>query len=335
MSSAPAPAQANRIVFDGKQQVRLEPFEVGMPGEGEVRIRTQFSLMSTGTENIVFNRLFDPDTHWDRWVKYPFYPGYSAVGVVEAAGSGSRFKAGDRIAARCPHRSHAVVTEDRCAPIPAGVPMEAAAWFALAKIAFHGARAAKYSLGDQVLVIGVGPIGQMSIRWAFAAGAQSVIAVDATPDRLELARRGGATTVISAPIAEAREQILAANGGELPGIVIDSTGNAQVFQAALGLARRFGKVVVLGDTGQPTSQALNSDVITRGITIVGAHDGHNDAQWNGATIAHLFFALVATGRFSLDGLNTHVFKPGQCVEAYRTANHERAKTLGILFDWRD
>ena len=50
-------------------------------------VRINLSLMSTGTENIVFNRLFDPGTHWDEWVKYPFYPGYTAVGTVESTGA--------------------------------------------------------------------------------------------------------------------------------------------------------------------------------------------------------------------------------------------------------
>ena len=333
MSSVPATINATRLVFPAKQQVHLESFQVSPPAKGEVLIRTEFSLMSTGTENIVFNRLFDPGTHWEDWVKYPFYPGYAAVGTVEASAS-SKFQTGDRVAARYSHQSHALVPENNAWHIPPGISLESAPWFALAKIAFHGALAAGYQLGDRVLIIGAGPIGQMSIRWAHAAGAAAVIAVDAVPDRLELARQGGATAVISAPADQAREQILAANEGQLPGIVIDTTGNAQVFGAALGLAARFGKVVILGDTGRPGGQTLTSDVIVRGVIVVGAHDAHGSDRWNNGTVSQLFFGLVASGRFSLDGLKTHVFKPAECADAYLTANRDRAKTMGILFDWR-
>jgi 2-desacetyl-2-hydroxyethyl bacteriochlorophyllide A dehydrogenase len=331
VSSATLPAR--RIVFTGKQEVHLEDFELPEPEGDQITVRTEFSLMSTGTENIVFNRHFDPGTHWDTWVKYPFQPGYSSVGTVEKAGAGS-FKVGDRVASRYPHQSHAVLAPARCWQIPAAIPFESAPWFSLAKIAFHGAQAADYRLGHSVLVIGAGPIGQMSIRWARAAGAESIVAVDAVPDRLELARRGGATAVISAPIAAAREQILEANRGALPDIVIDSTGNAQVFAAALGLAAQFGKVVVLGDTGQPSDQRLTPDVVIRGVRVVGAHDSHDDEKWHNGTITRLFFSLVASGRISLEGLNTHIFRPTDCVEAYATANRERAKTMGIVFDWR-
>ena len=336
MYTTPTTLPAHRLVFTDKQKVHLEAFELRAPKEDEVLVRTQYSLMSTGTENIVFNRLFDPGTHWDQWVKYPFYPGYCAVGVVEIADQAGRYQVGERIVTRTEHRSHSVVNAsgNRLVSPPDSIPSEVAPWFGLAKIAFHGAYAAGYRLGDSVLVIGTGPIGQMSIRWARAAGAGVIIAVDAVPDRLALARAGGATAVISAPITEAREQILAANEGQLPGIVIDSTGNAKVFQAALGLVAQFGRVVVLGDTGQPASQSLSPDVVLRGVTIVGAHDGHNDARWNNETITKLFFSLAATGRFSLEGLNTHVYQPAQCAEAYETANRDRAKTMGILFDWR-
>ncbi len=332
MSNAPA-LDASRLAFTGKQQVQLEDFQLPAPNADQVLIRTEFTLMSTGTENIVFNRNFDAGTHWDNWVKYPFYPGYCAVGRVEAPGD-SAFRVGDPVAMRYGHQSRNVVAVKNCYPIPTGVPLESAPWFALAKIAFHGAQAANYHLGDSVLVIGAGPIGQMSIRWARAAGAASIIVVDAVPDRLEMARRGGATATIAASIDAAREEILAANDGAQPEIVIDSTGNAQVFSVALHLVAQFGKVVLLGDTGQPGSQKLSPDVVVRGVTIVGAHDGHTTEKWDNRTIARLFFSLVASGRFSLDGLNTHFFKPADCAEAYLIANRERAKTMGIVFDWR-
>lgn len=332
--STPDSNHSRRIVFTGKQEVMIEPFEAGTPGKGEVLVRSQLSLMSTGTENIVFNRLFDAGTHWDNWVKYPFYPGYSSVGTIEAVGEGvSTLAVGDRVGFRAGHRSHALVEAKSCYLIPEGLPFEAAVWFALAKITFHGAHVAGYQLGDSVLVIGAGPIGQMSVRWARASGVASIIVVDTVPDRMGLAKAGGATDTITLPIDQAREAVLKAGDGNLPRVIIDSTGNAAVFSAALGLAAKYGKVVIMGDTGRPAQQVLTSDVITRGLTIVGAHDGHNTDEWNESTITELFFKLAASGRFSLEGLNSHVFKPGDCAEAYAVANKSRATTMGIVFEW--
>ncbi|HEX4140464.1 MAG TPA: zinc-binding alcohol dehydrogenase [Candidatus Methylacidiphilales bacterium] len=325
---------AQRLVFPARQKVLLEDFDPGTPGPGQVLVRTHLSLMSTGTENIVFNRLFEPGTHWDNWVKYPFYPGYAMVGVVEKMGEGvTSLKIGQRVAYRNGHRSHDVVDAGKCYPIPDNVAFERAAWFALAKITFHGAFGAGYSLGDTVLIIGAGPIGQMSIRWARAAGAASIIVVDTAVTRLPLAKAGGATAVVEISIAEAREGVLAAGHGRLPRVVIDSTGNAAVFAAALGLTRDFGKLVIMGDTGAPAQQKLTSDVIMRGLNIVGVHDSHNTAAWNEKTITHLFFELASSDRFPLEGLTSHVFTPADCAEAYATANRDRASTMGLLFDW--
>lgn len=325
---------ARRIVFTGKQQVIIETFDPGTPGAGQVLVKTHLSLMSTGTENIVFNRLFDPGTRWDEWVKYPFMPGYSCVGTVAALGSGvDSLKVGQRVAFRRNHRSHMVVDAPTCFPIPDELPYEQAVWFAMAKITFMGARAADYRLGDSALIIGAGPIGQISIRWARAAGVATIIAVDTAKNRMPLAKAGGATATITAPISEAREAILRANDGQLPRVVIDSTGHAAVFAEALGVAADRGTVVVLGDTGYPTQQTLTSDVVNRGLKIIGAHDGHTTAEWHDATITRLCYRLATSGRFSLEGLTSHVFKPDDCVKAYATANQDRAATMGIIFDW--
>jgi 2-desacetyl-2-hydroxyethyl bacteriochlorophyllide A dehydrogenase len=323
-----------RLVFRGKQQVELEPFELPLVGAGQVRVKVHCTLMSTGTENIVFNRLFDDGTHWDKWVKYPFYPGYAAGGEVESVGDAvETLKPGDRVVLRGSHASHAVVNARECYPVPSEVPLSEAVWFALAKIAFHGAVAASYRLGDRVLIIGAGPIGQMSLRWARAAGALKVLVADPLKERAAIALTGGAATYLSRPAGEAHEEILQADDGCPPNVVIDSTGHPAVFAAALDLAGKGGRVVILGDTGQPARQTLTSDVMMKGLSIVGAHDAHQLPGWDQGAITELFFSLVRDGRFSLEGLNTHTFTPDQCVEAYTCANRDRSRTMGILFIW--
>ncbi|RYG32430.1 theronine dehydrogenase [bacterium] len=325
---------AQRLVFNEKQRVETEEFDLPAVGPNEVRVRSHYSLMSTGTENIIFNRLFESGSHWDNWIKYPFYPGYLNVGEVVGVGAEVKDrKVGDRVAMRRPHASDHVVPEEKALPIPDGIDLRDAAWFGLAKIAFMGARVSEYKLGGSVLVIGAGPIGQMSVRWAVAAGLEHIVVVDPVAARLELAKVGGATALISKSVTECREDVISAFGGNLPAVVNDATGNVDVFNSALGLAARFGRVVVLGDTGTPSGQRLTADVITRGLTIVGAHDVHVDDQWNDTTITRLFFNLVGRGKFSLEKLNSHSFPPDCAQQAYETANTRRGETMGIVFDW--
>jgi len=327
---------ATRICFTGKQQIEVQSFDTGPLKSGEVLVRTHYTLMSTGTENIVLNRMFDADTIWDAWAKYPFYPGYSAVGEIVETGPGVDTRlAGRRVALKAGHASLHVEQADNVALAPDEIDSREAVWFVLAMVAFMGARAGEYQLGDSVLIIGAGPIGQMSVRWAAAAGLEHIIVVDPAGRRLDLATRGGATAVIDLPVEECKDAVLAATGGKPPRVVNDATGNAAVFATALRLVDTFGRVVILGDTGSPVSQHLTHDVITRGITIKGAHDGHVDEIWHEMSIARLFFSLAARGRFDLKGLTSHLFRPEDAQAAYDTANTRRGETMGILFDWTE
>jgi 2-desacetyl-2-hydroxyethyl bacteriochlorophyllide A dehydrogenase len=290
--------------------------------------------MSTGTENICFNRLFADDTSWHRWVQYPFYPGYSMIGEVTELGPDvASLKVGDHVALRASHSSWHVLSAAHCYSVPDGIDLKDATWYSLGKIAWLGARAAGYTLGDTVVIVGAGPIGQMSLRWAAAADADAIIVVDPWEGRLQYARRGGATACIASTVEGCREEVRLILGDRLPRIVMDATGNAEVLPHALGLAANRGRVVLMGDTGYPGEQRLTGDVVNRGITITGAHDGHNDAEWNNATITAHLFRQVLAGRFDISGLITHTFTPDQGAEAYRLANTRREQTLGILFDW--
>ncbi|MDR1280949.1 MAG: zinc-binding dehydrogenase [Opitutaceae bacterium] len=323
-----------RLVFPRGSEVIAEPFSPAEPAADEVLVRIERSLLSTGTETIAYARKFDPGTHWDNWVRYPFYPGYASVGTVLRAGSGvGALKPGDRVASRTSHASHIVRKADDCFRVPEGVATDEAVWFALAKITGHGARAARITLGDTVAVIGAGPIGQMTCRWALASGAERVICVDMAETRLQMAAAAAGVIPVLAPASEALAAVEKITGGARPRIVIESTGNAAVLKSAFGLVATEGTVVLLGDTGSPGSQTLTGDVITRGLTLVGVHDGRNSPAWNNPLAAACFFEFVRGGRFPLAGLNTHHFAPAQCKDAYELAINDRTRTMGILFDW--
>ncbi|TCC47773.1 zinc-binding alcohol dehydrogenase [Kribbella capetownensis] len=326
----------NAIVFPGPGVAELCQVQLADTGPGEVRLRTRLSLMSTGTEGIAFARRFGEGTHWAQYVEYPFRPGYSVVGVVDQIGHESGLSVGDRVVARAPHASRVVVRADRCTPVPAGLADEQAVWFALAKIAFVGIRVGEVRPGSRVLVVGAGPIGQMATRWAAAAAAARIVVVDSVAARLDLATAGGATATIGSPIDDAQEELAGAFGGQPPEVVLDSTGNAAVLPGALRAAADHGRVVLLGDAGTPSDQRLTSDVMVRGVSIMGAHDSYTigDQRWdNDREIARLVFRLAAAGRFPLAGLVGDRFGPEDCQQAYELAATQRHRTMGIVFDW--
>jgi threonine dehydrogenase-like Zn-dependent dehydrogenase len=157
--------------------------------------------------------------------------------------------------------------------------------------------------------------------------------VDPFEKRLNPALKGGADFAIGKGIGEAIPEILRLTDGEMADTVIDTTGHPAVFAECFKAARKFGKIVILGDTGTPSKQCLSHDVMGKGLTIVAAHDSHETPDWNSKKIIGLLFNLALKERFSLDGLITHQFKADRCEEAYETANTRRNETIGILFKW--
>ncbi len=328
------------IVFTGEKQAETRTEPVRDPGPNEVLVRSHKTLISTGTEGICFARLFEAGTHWENWVKYPFSPGYCLIGKVEAVGGGvTDFAVGDRVASRSPHRQYNVVSTARLHHVPEAVGDEAATWFGLASIVQNGVRKAQHALGDAVVVVGCGPLGQLVVQYMRLLGARETIVVDPGAMRIEMARAHGATIAINDVVELARDQILEATDGAGADIVYDVTGNAAVLEHALPLVRRFGTMMVLGDTGSPSRQRLTKDVVTRGITIRGAHDTNpppvasDYAPWSHKQMVQLFFRYLARGEMRTSDLITHRFDPGDAARAYGLMQEDRSSTLGVLFDW--
>ena len=332
--------QSLNICFTGKDQVEVRQEPVREPGPDEVLIAARKTLISTGTEGICLGRLFEPGTHWEDWVKYPFYPGYSLVGRVAAVGPEvTTVREGDRIAARLGHRQYIVTRAAHLFPVPDELSDEEVPWFSLASIVQNGVRNVQHALGETVVVIGVGALGQLVVQYARLLGAREIIAVDTAPMRLAMAAAHGATATIPLPVEEAREEVLRLTGGVGAEVVYDVTGNARVLEHALPLVKKLGRLMILGDSGMPSQQRLTRDVVPRSLRIIGAHDTNaprpssDHAFWSHAEMIRLFFTYVARGDMRVSDLITHRYAPADAPEAYRMLREERPSALGVLFDW--
>lgn len=302
---------------------------------GYVQVRSLSSLISTGTELMALQQnVSGARIEFSQWITtLPFYPGYATIGVVGQTNEVDELKTGAIVAVRQPHASHQVVPAAECYPVPAEVSPLDATWFALAKIAFRGIQAAQLRPGQSVVVAGSGPVGQMVTRWAAASGARDVIVVDPAASRLHIAVDGGATAVVDKPLELAREDITSILDSRPLQAVIDSTGNPVVLASALRASADSGIVVSLSDGGRPDELRLTSDLMFRGLHLVGAFDELDIDGFTERRIVDLFFHLVAAGRFPLERLITHRFAPEQCEEAYRLAQANRHDTIGVAFDW--
>ncbi len=291
--------------------------------------------MSIGTETTILHQRYDSGTHFDHMFSFPqLQTGVQTIGEVEEIHSSVvEFAVGDIVFVRLAHGSHHVIDAQDCSPVPAGIDLKSACWCGLAKTAFRAAWAGGIKEGVCLLVAGAGLVGQMVVRWAVALGCESVAVVDVSPFRLQHAKAGGASVCFQGPIADMLPDISSLNNGTGPDLVIDSTGNPEVFQSALVAAARFGKLILLGDTGYPSRQCLSSEFMTKGLTIQATHDSHDRDGWNQRKVDQLFFEKVSRGQFDLSGLITHEFSPEDCEQAYALADTQRGNTMGILFDW--
>ena len=323
-----------RIIFPNKGEVSFETFDVQAPGAGEVCVKTLYSLMSIGTETTILHQKYDPDTHFAKMFSFPqLQTGVQTIGVVDQVGPKvENITVGELVFIRKGHASHWSVPVESCSLVPKTVDPISACWCGLAKTAFRAANAAPFQLGGEVLIIGAGPVGQMAVRWAKSAGMRQVVIADLSANRLALA--GDHVSCIAGALTDRKADLLALSETEQGfAHIIDTTGNAKVFSTVLELARPFGRVILLGDTGYPSQQHLTSDMMMKGLEVIATHDHRDRNGWTQSKIDQLFFYLLDSGAFDVSGLITHTYTPDQCEQAYTFVSDDRDQALGVLFDW--
>ncbi|NBQ16207.1 MAG: dehydrogenase, partial [Proteobacteria bacterium] len=125
----------------------------------------------------------------------PLPLGYCNVGRVMATGGGvAGFEIGDRVVSNGKHAEAVSVPVNLCARVPEGVSDDEAAFTVLGAIALQGIRLVQPTLGESVVVTGLGLIGLVTVQLLRAHGCR-VIGLDFDPAKLELARKLGAETV--------------------------------------------------------------------------------------------------------------------------------------------
>ncbi|HEX9996490.1 MAG TPA: zinc-binding alcohol dehydrogenase [Abditibacterium sp.] len=333
---------SKNILFTAPKTVELVEQPLAPLQEGEFRMRADKSLVSSGTECIVLNGEFAAGSHWEKWAKYPFRPGYCMVGTVDEIGADiNGVRVGERVAARVFHAQLQNVSTGfwtRTVKVPENLSSEQAAWFGMACIAQNGIRRAPHSLGDSVVVVGAGLLGQLVTQYLRLFGAREIIVIDTSQPRLELAKNHGASHVLS-DLGSARETVFDLTRGRGADVVYDVTGHPAVFAPALALARDFGTLLLLGDSPDPGKQCLTSDVMTRGVQIIAAHDGNPPQtatardRWTHQEMADLFFHFLQSGQMRVGDMITHRYAPNEAPECYDMLLSDRSRALGVIFDW--
>ncbi len=186
--------------------------------------------------------------------------GYSLAGEVVAVGAGVEdVRPGDLVACAgagfANHAEYACVPRNLLCPVPRGLDLRAAATTTVGAIALQGVRRAQPQLGERACVIGLGLIGQLVVRLLLASGC-TVIGYDPDAARVERARAAGMQAGSHDPAAVARAVLELTSGHGADHVVVAaSTKSNDPVNLAMELARRKGRVVLVGDVGLAAERA--------------------------------------------------------------------------------
>lgn len=177
-------------------------------------------------------------------------PGYCQAGVVTATGDDAGpFAPGDRVVTNGPHAEIVRVPYNLVARIPDGVDFEAAAFAPLAAIALQGLRLAGPTLGETIVVFGLGLVGLLTVQIVRANGCQC-IGIDVDPARVALAERFGAIglTVGEGSVVDTVVALTDGVGADAVLMTLATESDEPIHQAA-EMSRKRGRIVLVGVTG--------------------------------------------------------------------------------------
>ncbi len=181
----------------------------------------------------------------------PLPLGYCNAGVVLEVGAGVEgYSVGDHVISNGAHAEVVCVPANLCAKVPDGVSSEEASFTVLSAIALQGIRLLEPTLGERVVVTGLGLIGLVATQLLLANGCR-VLGVDLDERKLELARSWGAETVNVGAGADAVASAMAFSDGRgVDGVLITASAKSnEIVHQAAEMCRKRGRIVLVGVVG--------------------------------------------------------------------------------------
>jgi predicted dehydrogenase/threonine dehydrogenase-like Zn-dependent dehydrogenase len=263
----------------------------------------------------------------------PIPLGYSLAGrVVEAGVDAGGYAAGDRIACAgagvANHADYNAVPKHLSAPIPRGVSDEDASFVTLGAIALQGLRVTEPTLGERVVVMGLGLIGLLTVQLLRANGCR-VLGFDPNPARATLAQSLGAEVAISSGLEDAVSSFSGGAGADAV-IITASTKSSGPINTAAEISRTKGRVVIVGLVGMELDREpfykRELDLRLSMSYGPGRYDPRYEdegydyplpyVRWTEQRNMEAFLQLIAVGAVTPQALVTHRFPVERAEEAY-------------------
>jgi NADPH2:quinone reductase len=244
----------------GPEALEWSELETAAPGPGEVRV-VQHAI------GVNFIDTYYRKGHYP-WPMTPLIPGGEAAGVVDAAGEGTPFKVGDRVAYTLPigaYRTRRVVPADRLVKLPDGIAFDVAASMMLKGLTTQFLLNSCYPVkaGDVVLVhAAAGGVGSLMGQWLKSLGATSIGTVGSA-DKIAVAKTSGYAHVIDYRADDFPARVKDITGGKGCDVVYDSVAN-DTWRGSLKCLRTRGLFVCFGQSSGPITDFKMSDLAAGG-----------------------------------------------------------------------
>lgn len=280
--------------------------------------------------------------------------GYSAAGEVVAIGAQVEgFSLGDRVAcAGAGIANHAELIDvpvNLAVPVPDRLALEDACTVTLGAIALQGVRRAAPTLGETILVIGLGILGQLTVQLLKANGCR-VVGVDLDDSRLATAAQLGMNKGFNPACHDVVGQIqwLTDGLGADAAIVTAAASGNEIISQAMRACRKKGRVVLVGDVGLDLRREdfyrkeldfLVSTSYGPGRYDPAYEEGGQDyplpyVRWTENRNMAAYLALLAEGRVRLSPLKPQAFSIDEAETAYRKINAPEDKPLLVLLRYQ-
>lgn len=278
----------------------------------------------------------------------PLSMGYCNVGVVKEIGQGvSGFAIGDRVASNGKHAEAVAVPTNLCAIVPDEVSDDEAAFTVIGAIGLQGIRLVQPTLGEAVVVTGLGLIGLMTVQLLRAHGCR-VLGLDFDLRRLALARQFGAEVLNLSlePDSISAAQAFSRGRGVDAVIVTAATKSSEPLHQAALMCRKRGRIVLVGAAGLEFSRA---DFYEKELSFQvscsygpGRYDKAYEDQgfdypigfvrWTEQRNFEAVLDMMVDGRLDVNPLISHRFPMADARLAYELIGGSEP-SLGILLDY--
>jgi predicted dehydrogenase/threonine dehydrogenase-like Zn-dependent dehydrogenase len=277
----------------------------------------------------------------------PIPLGYCNSGVIVDCQS-TNFKVGERVISNGSHADFVRVPENLCAKIPDNVGNEAAAFTIIGAIALQGIRLISPSLGETVVVTGLGLIGLMAVQILKANGCR-VIGIDYDTNKCALAKSFGAETVNLSlkedPIMVSKS--FSRGRGVDAVLITASTDSSEPMSQAANMLRQRGRIVLVGVVGLTLSRAeLYEKEISFQVSCSygpGRYDPNYEEDGNDYPIGFVRWTeqrnfeaildMLSDGTLNVEHLISHRYEFSDAITAY--SQLDEPGSLGILLNYND